>query len=48
MVIDVLYNENGRHDGMTALQLQRRKPSADKVVKDWKPPAGWPAVVPHR
>ena len=47
VVIDVLYNENGRHDGMTALQLQRHKPSADKVVKDWKPPTGWPAVVPH-
>ncbi len=24
VVIDVLYNEQGRHDGLTALQLQRR------------------------
>lgn len=24
MVIDVLYNENGRHDGLTALQEQRK------------------------
>lgn len=25
VVIDVLYNENGRHDGLTALALQHRK-----------------------
>ena len=24
MVVDVLYNENGRHDGLTALQEQRK------------------------
>lgn len=24
VVIDVLYNEQGRHDGLTALQVQRK------------------------
>jgi len=24
VVIDVLYNEKGRHDGLTALQVQRK------------------------
>jgi len=31
MVIDVLYNEPGPFDGLSALQVQRRVPGADKV-----------------
>ncbi|TCV90249.1 hypothetical protein [Sulfurirhabdus autotrophica] len=30
VVIDVLYNENGRHDGLTALQVQRQQKKTRK------------------
>ncbi len=30
LVVDVLYNEEGRHDGLTALQVQREREVADK------------------
>lgn len=30
MVVDVLYNEEGRHDGLSALQVQREREGADK------------------
>lgn len=28
VVVDVLYNENGRHDGLSALQMQRQRKGA--------------------
>lgn len=30
IVVDVLYNEEGRHDGLSALQVQREREGADK------------------
>ena len=33
VVIDVLYNEPGSFDGLSALQVQRRVPGADKARK---------------
>jgi len=33
-VIDVLYNEKGRHDGLTALQVQRKVRGDGTTRKD--------------
>lgn len=30
VVVDVLYNEEGRHDGLSALQVQRKREGRDK------------------
>lgn len=40
VVVDVLYNENGRHDGLSALQMQRQRKGAEKPV-DEKIPEPW-------
>lgn len=34
VVVDVLFNENGRHDGLSALQIQRQRKGADKPVDE--------------
>lgn len=37
MVVDVLYNEKGRHDGLSAVQVQREREGADKPSEQGYP-----------
>lgn len=36
IVVDVLYNEEGRHDGLSAAQVQRERKNADKPREQQK------------